>query len=107
MAKYLMLAFNGPHDGEGNAEALEHWYRTDHLPGIQADDEVMTARRYKIVQGNLPGMETCPYVAVYEMDTDDMEALKRRMDERLGPIHPSMDRSRSATVLAIKVMGED
>jgi hypothetical protein len=102
-----MLAFNGAIPGEGNAEALEEWYETDHIPGIHADDEVLTARRYKIAGGNLPGMDAWPYVSVYEMETDDMEALNQRLAERLGPVHPSMDRSRSATVLAIKVSGED
>jgi len=107
MAKYLMLAFNGSTGGAGDAEALEEWYATDHLPGIHADDEVLTARRYKIVGGKMPGMEAWPYVSVYEMETDDMEALNRRLEERLGPVHPAMDRSRSATVLAIKCAGDD
>jgi hypothetical protein len=107
MAKYIMLAFNGAIDGDGNAEALEAWYAGDHLPGIHADPEVQTARRYKIAGGNLPGMEAWPYVSVYEMETDDMDALNQRLAESLGPVHPSMDRSRSATVLAIKVSGED
>jgi hypothetical protein len=102
-----MLAFNGAIPGEGNAEALEEWYATDHIPGIHADHEVLTARRYKIAGGNLPGMDAWPYVSVYEMETDDMEALNQRLAERLGPVHPNMDRSRSATVLAIKVSGED
>ena len=107
MAKYLMIAFNGPTTGEGNAEALERWYQNEHLPGIHADDEVQTARRYKVVDGNLPGMEAWPYVAVYEIETDNLEALHRRMGEQLGPVHGSMDRARSATLLAIKVSGED
>lgn len=107
MARYIMLAFNGALPGDGNAEALEDWYANDHIPGIHADDEVLTARRYKIAGGNLPGMEAWPYVSVYEMETDDMEALNRRMAERLGPIHSAQDLSRSATVLAIKILGED
>ena len=107
MARYLMLAFNGATPGEGDAETLEEWYRDDHLPGIHADEEVLTARRYQIVQGNLPGMDAWPYVSVYEMETDDMAALNQRLQERLGDIHPTLDRSRSATVLAIKVSGED
>lgn len=107
MARYLMLAFNGPNAGEGNAEALESWYETEHIPEIHADPEVLTARRYQIVGGNLPGMDAWPGVSVYEMETDDIDALNRRMAERLGPVHPAMDRARSATVLAIKISGED
>jgi len=107
MPKYLLLAFNGPNDGPGDAEALENWYADFHLPGIQEDDEVLTARRYRIESGNLPGMENWPSVSVYEMETDDMEALTKRIRGRLGDIHPSMDRTRSASVLAVKISGED
>jgi len=101
MPRYLMLAFNGPNAGEGDAEALEHWYATDHLPGILEDEEVLSARRYRLQGGNLPGMEKWPCVSVYEMETDDMGALSARIEARLGDVHPSMDRTQSATVLAV------
>lgn len=107
MAKYLMLALNGPTGGKDDAETLERWYRDEHLPGIHADDEVLTARRYRVVHGNLPGMEIWPHVSVYEIETDDIEALNKRIQHRLGPPHPTLDQSRSATVLALKVSGED
>ena len=107
MARYLMIAFNGPTGGDGDAQALETWYEEEHLPGILSDHEVLSARRYKVESSNLPGAGAWPFVSVYEMETNDIAALNQRIAEKLGPVHPSLDRSRSATLLAIKVMGED
>lgn len=106
MARYVMLAFSGPTDGQGDAEALEHWYETVHLPEILADEEVVSARRYKVVSGAPPGVQ-CPYVSIYEMDTDDMEALTQRQLKNISGFHPALDRSSTVNILTVKVSGED
>lgn len=106
MARYLMLALNGATGGEGDAEALERWYDEVHLPDFMAIDAVRTARRYKVVQGTLPGIETWPYVAAYEIETDDMAEVSRRLQGDLRPFHPTLDRSRSAMLLAIQTGGD-
>ena len=35
MARYLLLALNGPTNGEGDEDALNRWYETDHLPAFK------------------------------------------------------------------------
>ena len=108
MPKYIMLAFNGPTGGEGDGEALEQWYEQSHLPELKAAGATDTARRFKVVDNNLPGKEAWPYVAVYEIEADDMADLQRRMQQGGGiSVHPALDRSRSATLLAVQVSGDD
>jgi len=101
MARHVLLAFSGATDGPGNAEALERWYAEVHLPEILADEEVLSARRYKVLDGSPPGI-ACSHVSIYEMETQDMEALNRRMAERLSPIHPALDRDRTENILVVE-----
>jgi hypothetical protein len=102
-----MLALNGATDGMGDADALERWYDEVHLPDFKAIDAVKTARRYKLLNGTLPGMEAWSHVAAYEIETDDMTDVSRRLQSDLRPFHPALDRSRSAMVLALQTGGDD
>jgi len=101
MARHIWLAFSGAVAGEGKAEALEDWYAKVHLPEIAADPEVLSARRYKVL-GGLPEGVTCPHVSIYEIETDDMDALNARMAERLSPIHEALDRETTVNVLVVE-----
>jgi hypothetical protein len=60
-------------------EAEYHkWYNDIHLPEIVAVDGFVSARRFAPVDGN------GPFVAIYELDTDDLKAAQKRMFA-LGP----------------------
>lgn len=107
MAKYLLLAFNGPTGGDGDEEALNRWYEEEHLPGFKSIDAVKTARRYKVLRGKVPGQEPWPYVAAYEIETDDLAAVSRQFAERLSSFHPALDRDKSAHLMAIQIAGDD
>ena len=107
MPRYLMLALNGPTGGEGDEEALNRWYEEVHLPGFKAIDAVQVARRYKVMRGNLPGMDAWPYIAAYEIVTDDLAAVSARLAKELQQFHPALDRSRSAHLWAIQISGDD
>lgn len=107
MARYLLLALNGPTDGEGDEEKLNRWYEEVHLPAFRAIDAVKSARRYKVLRGKVPGVELWPYVAAYEIETDDMAAVSARMASELQNFDPSLDRTRSANIMAIQISGDD
>lgn len=107
MAKYLMLALNGFHEGEGDEDACNRWYEEVHMPDFRKIDAVKSARRFQVIRGNLPGMEAWPYVTAYEIETDDLAAVSRRFQSEIGPPHPSMDTSRSAHLWAIQISGDD
>jgi hypothetical protein len=107
MPRYLMLALNGPTGGEGDEEAFNKWYDEVHLPDFKAIDAIKVARRYKVTRGNVPGLEAWPYIAAYEVITDDIAAVSARLARELRPFHPTLDRSRSAYVWAIQIGGDD
>lgn len=107
VTKYLMLALNGPTGGEGDEEALNRWYEEVHMPDFKAVEGIKSARRYKVMRGNVPGMEAWPYVTAYEIETDDLAALSRRLGTELRPFHPTLDRSRSANLWAMQISGDE
>ena len=72
MPKYLLLAFNGPTAGEGDEETYNRWYDEVHLPGFRKIDAVRSVKRFKVLNGKMPGMENWPYIAAYEIETDDL-----------------------------------
>ena len=85
MPRYLMLALNGPTGGEGDEEAFNQWYDEVHLPDFKAIEGIEVARRYKVIRGNLPGLEAWPYIAAYEIVTDDLAAVSARLARELRP----------------------
>jgi hypothetical protein len=107
MARYLLLAMNGPTPGEGNEAALNYWYEQEHLPAFHAIDGIRSARRYKVLQGRVPGLdEVWPYVAVYEIETDDIAAVSAQLGAQMQAFHPALDRGKSAFIRAIQVAGD-
>jgi hypothetical protein len=107
MAKYLLLALNGPTSGDGDEQTFNRWYDETHLPGFKKIDGIRSARRYKVIRGKLPGMEAWPYIAAYEIETDDLPAVSARLAQELQSFSPALDRTRSAHLMAIQVGGDD
>ena len=107
MARYLLLAMNGPTDGEGDEETLEKWYREEHLPDFRKIAAVKSARRFKTLRGKIPGRDApWPYVAAYEIETDDMAAVSAEL-AKLQNFHPTLDRSQSANIMAMEIVGDE
>ena len=99
MARYMLLAINGPKPGEGNDEAFTEWYNGTHLPEILGVDGIVSARRFKVLQGSMPQ----PYVAAYEIETDDLPAVLKRMVTDVGELHDTFDRDNSHNIVAIEI----
>jgi hypothetical protein len=107
MSRYLILALNGPTNGEGDEAALNRWYEEEHLPAFKSIDGIRSARRYKVMQGKVPGLdEVWPYVAAYEIETDNLAAVSAQLAEKMQIFHPSLDRSKSAFIRAIQISGD-
>jgi len=51
MARYLLLALNGPTKGEGDEETYSKWYDEIHLPAISAVDGIVSAKHFKVQRG--------------------------------------------------------
>lgn len=107
MARYLLLALNGPTADAGAEDALNRWYEDEHLPGFKSVPGIRTARRYKVLRGKIPGQELWPNVAAYEIETDDLAAVSAQLAERLSNFHPALDRTKSAHLMAIQIAGDE
>ena len=73
MAKSMFMAWANPVDDASDAE-FNAWYDGTHVPQVRAAIPAITAvHRYRVA--DVPGVgaaATHRYVAVYEMDTDDV-----------------------------------
>ena len=70
MAKGILLVESHPSSPERDAEFNE-WYETGHGPEVLAPDGFVSARRFRPVR---PGE---PYVAVYDIEADDVTAAAK------------------------------
>lgn len=106
MPKYVLIAMNGA-TPDGDEAELERWYEEVHMPDLKTVTGIKSARRFKTVRGLIPGKDLWPYVAVYEIEVDDLAAVSEEMQTKLRPFHPDFDRSHSAHVFAVQVSGDE
>jgi hypothetical protein len=97
MAKYILLALNGPTAGKGDEETYNRWYDEVHVPDLLAISGITSARRFKVLKSSTPW----PYVAAYEIETDDLQAVLAEMETKPRPFDPTFDRSGSGHIVAI------
>lgn len=83
MPKALLMVYTNC-DAEREQE-FNHWYDTVHLPDLLSLDGISGAQRFKLAG---PGPQTvnpagepavAQYLAVYELDTDDVDAIQQRI----------------------------
>jgi hypothetical protein len=78
--KGLMLVQSVPSDPDREDE-YNAWYTGKHLPEVLEIGGIVSARRYKLVgrKGQAPA-----YLAVYELEADDVRAPLREMGARVA-----------------------
>lgn len=82
MAKGLILVESRPSSPERDRE-YNTWYDEIHLPELVALDGIVSARRLRPVSGD------GPYVALYEVEGDDLQAIVDNMVANAGQLHMS------------------
>jgi len=81
MTRYKMLVLSRP--TQGNEPEYNDWYQNTHLKQIVAIPGFISAQRFKLSVG-MRGEETYPYMAIYEIETDDVEAAFRALEAAAG-----------------------
>jgi hypothetical protein len=84
MSKGLFLAWTSPVSDERDAE-FNSWYETTHIPQVRAIVPAITAvHRYSTA--DLPGGQQPAhrYLAVYELDCDDVPAVAAALGEAIS-----------------------
>ncbi|MDO7836723.1 hypothetical protein Q4610_16875 [Sphingobium sp. HBC34] len=88
MARYKMVAFSNA--VEGRDEDFNQWYDQQHIKDVLAIPGVVSAERFTCV-----GEGAQKYMAIYEVETDDLSAVMAELGKRPGtdvmPISDAVD----------------
>lgn len=78
---YLFVSLNGPKQGQ--EDAYNDWYDTRHVPEVVATPGFVSGQRYRrsAVQ-RYSGGQSPPYMVIYTIETDDLEAVFADLDVR-------------------------
>jgi hypothetical protein len=104
MAKHVLLVFSNP--AEGAEDEYNRWYNDVHLPEVVQTDGFVSAQRFKLDDG-ASGVVAQRYLAIYEVDTDDVELAKKTLAEAAGTYQMSkaIDLGNTALAWASAVSG--
>lgn len=79
MANYKLVVLTNP--VEGKEEAYNDWYTNQHLGDVLRCDGFVSAQRFKLAD-ETPGAHR--YLAIYEMDTDNLKATMDGLEAAAG-----------------------
>jgi hypothetical protein len=74
MPKGMMYLETMPVSGDREAD-YHKWYNETHLAEVTSVEGVVSARRFAPIDGN------GPFVAIYELDCDDLDEVMERLRE--------------------------
>jgi len=90
---------------EGQAEALDHWYETQHVPDLLAVPGVKAIQRFDVQLLKAPeGSPRWDYIGIYDLEADDIGAVLKEAGARMGspqmPASPALDSSKTLALIA-------
>jgi hypothetical protein len=68
---------------EGREQEYDDWYQNFHLAQVMAIKGFKSAQRFRL-SGALGARATWPFLAIYEIETDDLAALVQVIYDRAG-----------------------
>ena len=78
--KYKMIVFTSAVDGKD--QDFNDWYQNTHLKQIVGIKSIVSAQRFRFAANIVPGSENpLPYLAIYDIESDDIAAVLRDMNE--------------------------
>jgi hypothetical protein len=82
MLRYKLIALTAPVSGE-REEEYNDWYQNVHLGQLVAIDGIKSAQRFRLLF-NVGEGEASPYLAIYDIETDDIEGVVKEISSRAG-----------------------
>lgn len=99
MAKYVFVVYTEPF--EGRDDEYNDWYDNQHVADVEALEGVISARRFKLAEMDPPQDGHPPYLALYEIETDDISkipaAIRSGVLDGSMPLSDALDRSKNVT----------
>ena len=96
MSRHLLVVFTNPVAGRENE--YNRWYDERHLAEVLGISGFVAATRYKADDAQLVAKGDHDYLAVYEIETDDLPATL----EALQNAYPSMDMNDALDMKSIR-----
>ena len=94
MGKHMLLVLSNATEGEDSA--FNEWYTNTHLGDVLKVPGFVAAQRYALSEAQLaPGALPYRYLAIYEVETDDLEATGQALTGGSMYISPALDRDRT------------
>jgi hypothetical protein len=81
MARYKMLVLSRPMPGK--EDEYNDWYQNTHLQQVVSIPGYVSAQRFKMAV-NMRGEDVWPYMAIYEIETDDVAAAYKALEAAAG-----------------------
>lgn len=93
MARYISVVLSNP--VAGHEDEFNDWYSNQHIPDVLAIPGIVAATRYRRIGDDAaPPFGRFRYMAVYELETDDLRALFRALNAAVGtarmPMHAAL-----------------
>jgi len=102
MARHHLLAFTNP--VPGREDEFNRWYDERHVPDLLAVPGFVSARRFALTDATGQGKPDWTYLAMYELETDDPDALMAEVRARIGsgaiPATDALDRGTVGGLIA-------
>lgn len=81
--RYALLVHSAP--VAGREAEYNKWYNEQHLADLLNIPGIPAARRFKACKENLrPGPAPAPYLAIYEIETDNLQGVLDGIGQRRG-----------------------
>jgi hypothetical protein len=80
VARYKFLVMSRP--VEGQEQEYEEWYQNIHLNDVVAIDGFKSAQRFRLQQAVMPGPDLPGYLAIYDIETDDINSAIQELMKR-------------------------
>lgn len=80
MPKYKMLVLTSA--VESREDEFNEWYQSRHLADVTAVPGFRSAQRFKLAKVLSAGADAKPYLSIYEIETDDLDATIGEMRGR-------------------------
>jgi len=79
--RYKLIVLSRP--AAGREDEYQRWYEDVHLRQMLTLKEVQSAQRLRLAR-RMGERATWPYLALYEVETDDIDAVLRELTGRAG-----------------------
>ena len=102
MTTHRLLAFTNP--VAGREDEFNRWYDEQHVPDLLAVPGIVSAQRFALSDATGEGQSQWSYLALYELETDDPDALMKEVRSRLGteamPVSDALDSTTTGGLIA-------